>query len=165
MKLSELIVPELVTVPFQAADKWQALAALAQLPLRAQRYPERLAQAIEQALVQRERSVTTGVGDGIAIPHAAVDGIEELIAVLAISPEGIPFDALDRRPAHIVVGLIIPRHKKFMHIKTLAEIARLLSRVEVRQRLCACRTPAEVVQALTDLEGNGARGTPGAKPG
>jgi mannitol/fructose-specific phosphotransferase system IIA component (Ntr-type) len=152
MKLSELIVPDLVEVPFQAGDKWQALAVLARIPVRAGRYPERLVPAIEQALVLRERSMTTGMEHGIAIPHAAVDGLEDLVAILAISHEGIPFEALDRQPAQILVGLIIPRHKKLMHIKTLAEIAKLLSRPEVRQRLLRCRSAQEVVAALAEFD-------------
>lgn len=150
MKLSELIVPELVEVPFEAEDKWQALAVLARIPVRAGRYGERMVGPIEQALVLRERSMTTGMEHGIAIPHAAVDGLEDLVAVLGISHRGIPFEALDRQPSRILVGLIIPRQKKLMHIKTLAEIARLLSRGEVRSRLLECRTPAEVVASLRE---------------
>jgi mannitol/fructose-specific phosphotransferase system IIA component (Ntr-type) len=153
MKLSELIVPDLVEVPFQAPDKWHALAQLARVPVRAGRYPERLVPAIEQALTLRERSMTTGMEHGIAIPHAAVDGIDDLVAVLAISPAGIPFEALDHRPAQILVGLIIPRQKKLLHIRTLAEIARLLARSEVRQRLLQCRTPGEALLALQQLDG------------
>ncbi len=152
MKLSELIRPELVVVPFRAHDKWQALAALAELPAKVGACPERLAADIHNALVLRERSMTTGMEHGIAIPHAAVDGIDDLIALLGISHDGIPFDALDKQPARIVVGLVIPRHKKLMHIKTLAEIARLLSRPEVRQRLLACQSSAEVVRVLTEIE-------------
>jgi len=152
MKLSELIVPELVEVPFRAADKWQALAAIALVPRRAGRYAERMVPVIEQALVQRERKATTGMEYGIAIPHALVDGIDDLIAVLGISHDGIPFDSLDQNPARILVALIIPRQKQWMHIKTLAEIARLLSRADVRQRLLACTEAAEVVRTLGELE-------------
>lgn len=153
MKLSELIVPELVEVPLRAADKWQALAKIAQVPVRARRYPPTMAPAVEQALVARERSMSTGMEHGIAIPHAAVDGIDELVAVLALAPDGIPFEAVDRKPAQILVGLVIPRHKKLLHIKTLAEIARLLARAEVRQRLLRCADAAEVVATLRELDG------------
>jgi len=96
--------------------------------------------------------MTTGMQNGIAIPHAAVDGIDELIPVLALSQRGIPFDTLDGRPAQILVCLIIPRAKKLLHIKTLAEIARLLSRPEVRQRLVGCSSAREVVEALQAID-------------
>lgn len=152
MKLSELLVPELVVVPMEADDKWQAIADLARVPARAGRYPDSFVATVEQALTARERSMTTGMQHGIAIPHAAVDGIDELVAVLALSSRGIPFDTLDGRPAQILVCLIIPRAKKLLHIKTLAEIARLLSRPEVRQRLTQCESAREVVDALEAME-------------
>jgi mannitol/fructose-specific phosphotransferase system IIA component (Ntr-type) len=152
MKLSELIAPELVLLPLQAQDKWQAIAQLARLPATAGRYAESKVAAIEQALVVRERSMTTGMEHGIAIPHAAVDCIEDLVAVLGLAPAGVPFDTLDGKPAQILVGLVIPRSKKLIHIKTLAEIARLLARAEVRARLLACASPAEVVRELENFE-------------
>ena len=153
MKLSDLISPQLVEVPLKAADKWQALATIARVPVRAGRYPESMVETVEQALVVRERSMTTGMEHGIAIPHAAIDGIDDLVAVLGLNPAGIPFETLDGEPARIVIGLVIPRSKKLAHIKTLAEIAKLLSRAEVRERLLACDQPEQAVQALAELQG------------
>jgi mannitol/fructose-specific phosphotransferase system IIA component (Ntr-type) len=152
MKLSELITTDLVEVPLRAADKWQAIAALARVPVRAGRYPASFAPVVEQALVLRERSMTTGMEHGIAIPHAAIDGIEDLIAVLGLNPVGIPFETLDGAPAKIVIGLVIPRAKKLAHIKTLAEIAKVLSRAEVRDRLLRCSEPAQVLAVLAEVQ-------------
>ncbi len=152
MKLSELIVQDLVEVPLRAADKWQALSQIARVPQRAGLCDSGMAQTIEQALVARERSMSTGMEHGIAIPHAAVDGLDELIAVLALAPDGIPFDAVDKKPAQILIALIYPRHKKLMHIKTLAEIARMLARADVRRRLLQCEDAASVLAALRDLD-------------
>jgi len=153
MKLSDLITPQLVEVPLQAADKWQALATIARVPVRAGCYPESMVDTVEQALVVREKSMTTGMEHGIAIPHAAIDGIDDLVAVLGLNPTGIPFETLDGQPARIVIGLVIPRSKKLAHIKTLAEIAKLLSKAEVRDRLLECTQPEQAVQALADLQG------------
>jgi len=152
MNLSELITTDLVEVPLQAADKWQALGVIARVPARAGRYSERLVPVVEMALVARERSMTTGMEHGIAIPHAAIDGIDDLIAVLGLNPVGIPFETLDGEPARIVIGLIIPRSKKLAHIKTLAEIAKLLSRAEVRDRLLRCTDAASAVRALVEMQ-------------
>ena len=153
MKLSELIQESLVEVPLQAADKWQALSILARVPVRAGKYGEDMVETVEQALVVREKSMTTGMEHGIAIPHAAIDGIDDLVAVLGLNPAGIPFETLDGEPARIVIGLVIPRSKKLAHIKTLAEIAKLLSKAEVRQRLLACKTAAEAGAAPGALQG------------
>jgi mannitol/fructose-specific phosphotransferase system IIA component (Ntr-type) len=153
MKLSELITSDLVEVPLRAADKWEALAAIARIPARAGRYPQSLVPTVEQALVVRERSMTTGMEDGIAIPHAAIDGIDELIAVLGLNPVGIPFETLDGAPARIIIGLVIPRARKLAHIKTLAEIAKLLSRADVRERLLRCTDAESAVRALAEVQG------------
>lgn len=152
MKLAELITPDLVELPLRAADKWEALRTIARVPVRAGRYPEAFAASVEQALVLRERSMTTGMEHGIAIPHAAVDGIDDLVAVLGLNPAGIPFETLDGAPARIVIGLVIPRSKKLMHIKTLAEIAKLLSRSEVRERLLRCTDGTEAVRTLGEMQ-------------
>ncbi len=154
MKLSELITTDLVEVPLRAADKWEALAAIARIPMRGGRYPQAMVPIVEQALVARERSMTTGMEHGIAIPHAAIDWIDELVAVLGLNPVGIPFETLDGAPARIIIGLVIPRSRKLAHIKTLAEIAKLLSRAEVRDRLLRCTDAASAVQALVDLQGS-----------
>lgn len=153
MKLSELIVQDLVEVPLRAADKWLALSQIAQVPRRAGKCSPSMATTIEQALVARERSMSTGMEHGIAIPHAAVEGLDDLLAVLAIAPQGIPFEAVDKKPAQILIALIYPRHKKLMHIKTLAEIARMLARADVRQRLLQCADAQGVIAALRDLDG------------
>lgn len=152
MKLSDLITADLVELPLRAADKWEALAVIARVPVRAGRYPASLVPIVEQALVARERSMTTGMEHGIAIPHAAIDGIDDLVAVLGLAPAGIHFETLDGAPARIVIGLIIPRAKKLAHIKTLAEIAKLLSRADVRDRLLQCADAKAVVQALADFQ-------------
>ena len=131
MKLSELITTNLVEVPLQAADKWQALSTIARVPVRAGCYPESMVETVEQALVVRERSMTTGMEHGIAIPHATLDG----------------------EPARIIIGLVIPRSKKLAHIKTLAEIAKLLSKADVRERLLSCHTAEMAVQALAEMQG------------
>jgi len=152
MKLHDLITEDLVELPLRAADKWQAIATIARVPVRAGRYPSSLVPVVEQALVTRERSMTTGMEQGIAIPHAAIDGIEDLVAVLGLAPAGIPFETLDGAPARIVIGLIIPRSKKLAHIKTLAEIAKLLQRAAVRDRLLQCNDAKAVVTALKELQ-------------
>lgn len=153
MKLSELIQEQLVEVPLRAADKWEALAAIARVPVRAGCYGDDMVETVESALVVREKSMTTGMEHGIAIPHAAIDGIDQLVAVLGLNPAGIPFETLDGEPARIIIGLVIPRSRKLAHIKTLAEIAKLLSKAHVRERLLACATAAEAVEALSELQG------------
>lgn len=153
MRLSELLVPQHVVIPLDAPDKWQAITALAAATVRSGAMPAQRLTEVEQALTAREKSMTTGMEHGVAIPHAAVEGIPEVLAVLGLSPAGIPFEALDGQPARILVCLIIPRQKKLLHIKTLAEIARILSRPAVRENLLSCNSADEVLACIQQAEG------------
>ncbi len=152
MKLSQLLSEPLVLMPVDASDKWQAIRRMAQAAVDAGAMPAKMFDDVHDALVARERSMTTGIEHGVAIPHAAVPGLGDIVTVLGIAPEGIPFDALDGKPARILVCLVIPREKKLLHIKTLAEIARLLNRAEVRDELLAAATPADLLRVVRERE-------------
>lgn len=153
MKLSELLTEESVILPLAAADKWQAIRIMAQSMVATGVLAADQLAAVEAALVAREESMTTGMEDGIAIPHAAVDHVPEVVAVLGIAPEGVPFAALDGQPARILVCLVIPRAKKLQHIRTLAEIAKLLSRAPVRERILSSAAPQQVLEAIAEAGG------------
>ncbi len=153
MKLSHLLTPDQILVPFGAPDKWAAIAAMPMALVAAGRLEaEREAVAVE-ALMTRERSMTTGMENGVAIPHAAVDELTEVLCVLAIAHQGIAFDTLDQEPGRILVGLLIPRAEKLLHIRTLAAIAKLLSRPELREDLLSCRDPAAALRTIRAAEG------------
>ncbi|MEZ5965759.1 MAG: PTS sugar transporter subunit IIA [Planctomycetota bacterium] len=153
MKLSELLSADLVLLPLESDDKWQAIAALAEAASAHGRWSRERLAGVQEALAARERSMTTGMEHGIAIPHAAVDGIPKVVGVLGLSRRGVPFEALDRQPARIIVCLVIPRDQKLLHIKTLAEIARLLSRPAVRARLLEAETPEDALEVIRQEEG------------
>lgn len=153
MKLSQLLSPEAILLPFTAADKWAAIRSLPGALAAADLLPERLQEPAVEALLQRERSMTTGMEGGIAIPHAALDGLETLVGVMAVAPQGIPFESLDRKPATILVGLLIPRAEKLLHIRTLAEIAKLLSRAEVRDQILAVGDPRAALGVIEKAGG------------
>lgn len=152
MKLSNLLTTDQILIPFDAEDKWAAIKAMPAALVAAGRLPaDREAVAVE-ALITREKSMTTGMENGIAIPHAAVDDLPEVLCALAIAPGGIAFESLDRAPGRILVGLLIPRLEKLLHIRTLAEIAKLLSRSEVREELLACSDAQAVLRAIVAAE-------------
>jgi len=152
MKLSDLLQPEMVILPLEASDKWQAIDMLAAVTMAAGAIAEEQLPPVREALEAREKSMTTGMEMGIAIPHAAVDEVGEVIASLGISKVGIPFEALDDQPARIIVCLVIPRSKKLLHIKTLAGIAKLLARSEVREAILDCESGQEVVEKVRQME-------------
>ncbi len=152
MKLSALLDPSLVVHPLRATDKWDVIRQITRAAVDQGALPETLFDTVHDALRTREKSMTTGMENGIAIPHAAVDGIEEVIAILAVAPDGVPFETLDGHPAKIIVGLIIPREKKLLHIKTLAEIARLLAKAEIREQLIATTNAADAYAVIRERD-------------
>ncbi|MDA0931830.1 MAG: PTS sugar transporter subunit IIA [Planctomycetota bacterium] len=152
MKLSQLLAPELVVHPLAAGDKWDAIQQLLRAAVEAGSVRADAFDAVHNALVQRERSMSTGMDHGVAIPHAAVDEVDDVVTVLGIAPDGIPFGSLDGLPARILVCLVIPRAKKLLHIKTLAEIARLLSKAEVRDALLASADAASALELVREKE-------------
>jgi mannitol/fructose-specific phosphotransferase system IIA component (Ntr-type) len=151
MKLGELLRENQVLVGLSARDKWEALGKMVDALVAQGRLRPEQRGPVQDALVAREKVASTGMEFGIAIPHAPVDGIDETLAVLGLSP-GIAFQTPDNLPARILVLLVIPRKSVQKHIRTLADIARLLSYEEVREALSRARSPREALQVIRDEE-------------
>ncbi|MFT7676503.1 MAG: mannitol/fructose-specific phosphotransferase system IIA component (Ntr-type) [Planctomycetota bacterium] len=150
MLLTELFAVEDVVVGLDPADKWQAIRDLVtHLVARGRLAEERLEEVLD-AVLDRERSMSTGMEHGVAIPHAAVDQLEEVIACLGVINRegGLPFESIDGQPASMVVLLVIPRAHKLLHIRTLADVARVLSKADVRAQLLQAKSSAEAHAAL-----------------
>ena len=144
MKPSELLGPDDLLIGFNPADKWTCIQDLVQHLVQAGRLNGELAGAVSDAVLSRERSMSTGMEEGVAIPHAALDDVSEVIACLGIieDEEGLDFESIDGRPTRLVVLLVIPKSQKLLHIRTLADIARVLSKGLVRKELLAAKDAA-----------------------
>ena len=101
------------------------------------------------ALQCREDEVSTGVGCGVAIPHAYLEGISEPIAIFGRSTEGVEFASCDNAPVHFVVMLLIPEAKKGQHLLTLADIGKRFLSCEVRQSLAEAPDSEAVLAILS----------------
>ncbi|MFT5052884.1 MAG: mannitol/fructose-specific phosphotransferase system IIA component (Ntr-type) [Chlamydiales bacterium] len=152
MELQTLFSAENLIVDFCPSDKWQAIRDLVDHAAAQHGIGADQVEAIMEAVVSRERSMSTGMENGIAIPHAAVDELEAVIPCLGIvsTETGLPFDSIDRQPARFIVLLVIPREQKLLHIRTLADVARVLGRADVRSRLLEARTSAEAHAVFAD---------------
>jgi len=136
MRLSDVLVAQSIRVGIDAEDKEGVLRVLAQLLLRMR--PESTEDAMMEALQERERVATTGVGSGIALPHAWLD-VQAPAVAMAISPTGVPFDTLDGAPVHIAIAIVGPRASAAEHVKLLVRTTRVLS----DQAFCARLRGAE----------------------
>ncbi|KAB2934699.1 MAG: PTS sugar transporter subunit IIA [Leptonema illini] len=128
------------------ADKYALLEDLMDRTLAGTAFVNKREKILE-ALLDRERSMSTGIGSGIAIPHCSTQHIEGMLASIAILNEKLPFEAVDDRPVGIVVLLLLSRNDFDRHIKTLAAIARAFNQEKLRDAV-AQTTTAEEVMAL-----------------
>jgi len=137
MQLQELFSPANLVVGLEASDKWEAIRTLLGHLVQLGSVPPEREEELLEALFERERSMSTGMERGLAIPHAAVDGIPDLQAALGVikNPDGLEFSSIDGEPTRLVILLLIPREKKLLHIRTLADIARGLGKAGVLERL------------------------------
>ncbi len=153
MKFSQWVREEAIVIDLQASDKWEALDQLVDKLLETGQIASELFKSVREAIIAREKSMSTGMERGIAIPHAAVDGVQDLCVALGVFPQGVAFESIDGMPAHIVIMLVIPRSKKLVHIRTLAEVARLLSREGLRQKMIEAQDAKAVLDAIKQEEG------------
>ena len=102
--------------------------------------------------LEREAKGSTGIGNGIAIPHVRSDQVKNLEYVFANSQEGIDFESLDGEPVHILFLMVAPAGSHGIHIKALAHISRILNDALVRSRLRKASTPEEVLHLIAERE-------------
>lgn len=104
--------------------------------------------AIVKALLDRENLGSTGIGQGIAIPHGKTDRVKELVAVLGVSRKGVNFDALDGESVYIFFLLVAPKETAGPHLKALAQISRLLRDSYFCELMKRCQTPDELYELI-----------------
>ncbi|MCW5699596.1 MAG: PTS IIA-like nitrogen regulatory protein PtsN [Rhodospirillales bacterium] len=123
MEIEDLIKPDHVVAQLRATSKKQALQDLAK---RAARITGEQERAIFDVLMEREKLGTTGVGNGIAIPHGKLGSLDRLYGLFARLERPIDFDAIDERPVDLIFLLLAPESAGADHLKALARVSRLL---------------------------------------
>lgn len=131
MKLAEFLDKDLIISDLSARTKSEVLAELVS-PLTA-KIPGIDTARVVQVLMDRETLGTTGIGDGIAIPHGKLDSLEKVMVIVARSREGVDFASLDHKPATIFFTVLAPSSVVGLHLKILATISRLLKDNGFRQ--------------------------------
>jgi len=146
--LADLLHPERVRIGLTLGDKDAALRAIASLLTM----PEAAVneEVLYDVLDERERLASTGIGSGVAIPHGRFDGVEELRAAVAICPAGVDFDAVDRLPVNILVGIVGPKSMPQKHLAALAGVSRVLRNEDKRNALLRAVDDADAYRALTE---------------
>ncbi len=153
MKLIELLREDLIKIGLEANDRWEAIEEMVNLLASTHEIRMRDRHDILTAVVEREKTMSTGVGHGIAIPHGASETPGQFVGAMGISRNGIDFQAIDGKPVYLVLLLVIPARSFEKHIKTLAGIARLLNQGEFRENLMKAETAWEIMELIQKEEG------------
>src|SRR6478736_1150408 len=135
MELADILTKDQILTDLQAADRWQAIDELINNLVATGKIQAEHQAAIAEVVKKREKSMSTGIGFGIGIPHASTNLIPEVVGALGRSKKGINFDALDNQPVNLVMLFLVPQGQFQKHLHTLANIAKILHKTEFRQAL------------------------------
>ena len=150
MTLSELLTSKAVSANLKATTKRDALVELVDLLEDA--FGIRSQGEILDRVLRREAMMSTGIGNGVAIPHGKAKAVDRMLAACAISREGVDFESADGEPAHIFILLVSPETVGASHVKVLANISRVLKEESVRKMLREAAGPTELLAALKSAE-------------
>lgn len=150
MKISDLLTTNVIVADLGCRDKAGVLGELTEALLRAESSLRR--EDVIQVLLERERLGSTGIGDGVAIPHGKLKGLSGLVLAFGRSRAGVDFDSMDGKPAHLFFLLVAPEESVGIHLKALARISKLLKDASVRGRLLEAADAAGIRRVIEQEE-------------
>ena len=139
MKIQDILQKNSILIDLNSTDKQEVLSQMAQFMTSLYDLPN--AESIGQKILERESDMSTGIGYGIAIPHARITGIDRLYMVAGRSDKGIEFNAIDEQPVHLIFIMISPTNTSTDHTQILSSLSRIMSYEEVRRKLLTADSP------------------------
>ncbi|MCA9740180.1 MAG: PTS sugar transporter subunit IIA [Deferribacteres bacterium] len=152
MNLSDILSKETVVLPLRESKKTDIIKFLVQ-KLNETGKINNLDKVLK-AVLDREAVMSTGVGEGVAIPHGKSDAAPNIVAALGIAEQPIDFDSIDKQPVQLIWLLVGPPGKTGPHLKALSRISRLMHRKDFRSRLIEAETPESVIKEIISEEEN-----------
>ncbi len=146
-----LLAPERVRVPLGSMDKAGILEELIDL-VASSKGMESEREEIGRAVWEREAVLSTGIGDGIALPHAKYDGLDGLVMAAGVSREPVEFGALDGQPVRLFFLLLAPESAAGSHVRALSRVSRLMRDAALRARLVAALDAEQFLRILGEAE-------------
>ncbi len=149
MKILDVLLKEAILPDLNANDK---KGVLEELVTPVARIADINHDYLVKVLMERERLGSTGIGEGIGIPHGKVKGLESLVLGFGLSKKGVDFDSMDGQPAHIFFLLLTPENSTGLHLKLLARISRILKNEPFKQRLLHATNRDEIYSIIEEEE-------------
>lgn len=146
MKLKGALSLQTVTTELEGVTKEEVILSLVDLCCTTGKVKDR-GKAV-QSVLERERHMSTGMQQGVALPHGKTEAVGEMVASVGVTPEPVDFQAMDGKPCRIFVMTLSPPDRSGPHFQFLAEITKLLNDSATREELLAARNPAELLSAL-----------------
>lgn len=146
-----VLTKDRVKLDFHGIDKWTAIERLVDVVVEGRQDTDR--QAVLSALIERERSGSTALHNGIAVPHARTEGVPDLVAAVGISHKGIDFESGDGQPCQIILLILAPQAESTRYLKALAAVAALGQDLNALDSLKNATTPEEVFSVFESIRG------------
>jgi nitrogen PTS system EIIA component len=142
LRISEFLSPEALIADLQARDKQEVLREMSAVLARA--HPSLKEERLVEVLREREKLGSTGIGEGVAIPHGKLPGLTNLVAAFGVSRQGVDFEAIDGKPTYLFFALVAPENSAGVHLKALARISRLFKNPRFRASILEATSAADI---------------------
>jgi len=146
MSLADILTEDLVKVPLEGRTKSEVIEELVDVIVSVDRSLDK--GRLLDAVLERERLMSTGLEKGVAVPHAKTRAVSRMVASLGISKEGVDFEAADSKPSYVFFMIIAPENASGPHIRLLAEISKLAQNERILRRLRDANSPGEVLRVI-----------------
>jgi PTS system nitrogen regulatory IIA component len=147
MNLKKILTKDAILPDLKADTKKGVIEEIIGLMVESGKFTGKTAAV--QAVLAREEKMSTGMQNGIAIPHGKTDAVNQLVSAIGIHRAGVDFGSMDGKPSHIFVLTLSPENRAGPHIQFLAEISRALSRPDLREKLLTASSPDAILSLLT----------------
>ena len=154
MFLSENIKEESIITNIKVKNRWEMIETMIDLAEKNGSIASDVKDEVIKALVEREKSMSTGIGNGVAIPHCTTDRVKDITIIIALTPKGVSFDSIDNLPVKIAILLLVPQTKLSKHIKVLASIAKVMSNETLRESLVVSKNSSEIIKKIKNFHKN-----------
>jgi len=148
MKITEFLSPQAVIPELKGRNKSDVLRELSESLAAA--YPPLNAGRVFEVLVEREKLNTTGIGEGVAIPHGKLAGLPALYGAVGVSHPGVDFASIDRKPTQLFFALVAPENSAGIHLKALARISRLFRNADFREAILRAPDAATIYALISE---------------
>ncbi|OGC92433.1 MAG: hypothetical protein A2142_03950 [candidate division Zixibacteria bacterium RBG_16_48_11] len=150
MKLSKFCEENLISFDLKGKSKDEIINELVDLTSRSKLVKDR--EELYKAVVEREKLVTTGVGYGVAFPHAKTKAVKGIVVAFGRSQAGVDFEAMDRKPVHLFFLIAAPQDAIGAHLNVMARLSYVMKNEQVRERMLKIFSPKELLEILDSVE-------------